>query len=45
MFYDQDRGNPRFDVAHNAAGRARNDDIRDFPAETCGAVPRRERGE
>ena len=26
MFYNQDQGNPRFDVARNAAGRTRNDD-------------------
>ncbi|MEP6963143.1 MAG: TonB-dependent receptor, partial [Acidobacteriota bacterium] len=34
MFYNQDQGNPRFDVARNAAGRTRNDDNSDFPAET-----------
>ncbi len=34
MFYNQDQGNPRFDVARNAAGRTRNDDNPDFPAET-----------
>jgi len=33
-FYNQDQGNPRFDVARNAAGRTRNDDNPDFPAET-----------
>ena len=34
MFYNQDQGNPRFDVGRNAAGRTRNDDNPDFPAET-----------
>jgi len=34
MFYNQDQGNPRFDVARNAAGRTRNDDNPDFPSET-----------
>ena len=34
-FYNQDQGNPRFDVGRNAAGRTRNDDNPDFPAETC----------
>ena len=34
MFYNQDQGNPRFDVARNAAGRTRNDDNPDFPTET-----------
>jgi hypothetical protein len=33
-FYNQDQGNPRFDVARNAAGRSRNDDNPSFPAET-----------
>ena len=33
-FYNQDQGNPRFDVGRNAAGRTRNDDNPDFPAET-----------
>ena len=33
-FYNQDQGNPRFDVARNAAGRTRNDDNPSFPAET-----------
>jgi hypothetical protein len=33
-FYNQDQGNPRFDVGRNAAGRSRNDDNPDFPAET-----------
>ena len=33
-FYNQDQGNPRFDVARNAAGRTRNDDNIDFPKET-----------
>ncbi|MBS1829193.1 MAG: TonB-dependent receptor [Acidobacteria bacterium] len=33
-FYNQDQGNPRFDVARNAAGRTRNDDNNDFPAQT-----------
>ncbi|MGJ5817209.1 carboxypeptidase regulatory-like domain-containing protein [Paludibaculum fermentans] len=34
MFYNQDQGNPRFDVARNAAGRTRNDDNSDFPTVT-----------
>src|SRR5260370_19969246 len=34
MFYNQDQGNPRSDVGRNAAGRTRNDDNPDFPAET-----------
>jgi hypothetical protein len=34
MFYNQDQGNPRFDVARNAAGRTRNDDNPDLPTET-----------
>jgi hypothetical protein len=34
MFYNQDQGNPRFDVGRNAAGRTRNDDNPEFPAET-----------
>ena len=34
MFYNQDQGNPRFDVARNAAGRTRNDDNPEFPTET-----------
>jgi hypothetical protein len=34
MFYNQDQGNPRFDVGRNAAGRTRNDDNPDFPTET-----------
>ncbi len=34
MFYNQDQGNPRFDVARNAAGPTRNDDNPNFPAET-----------
>ncbi len=34
MFYNQDQGNPRFDVARNAAGRTRNDDNPDLPSET-----------
>jgi hypothetical protein len=34
MFYNQDQGNPRFDVARNAAGRTRNDDNSDFPVQT-----------
>ena len=34
MFYNQDQGNPRFDVARNAAGRTRNDDDPNFPSET-----------
>src|SRR6185369_3754680 len=34
MFYNQDQGNPRFDVGRNAAGRTRNDDNPDFPSET-----------
>src|SRR5882762_11163043 len=34
MFYNRSEGNPRFDVARNAAGRTRNDDNPDFPAET-----------
>src|SRR5713226_5046426 len=33
-FYNQDQGNPRFDVGRIAAGRTRNDDNPDFPAET-----------
>jgi Carboxypeptidase regulatory-like domain len=33
-FYNQDQGNPRFDVGRNAAGRTRNDDNPDFPSET-----------
>src|ERR1700682_5149912 len=33
-FYNQDQGNPRFDVGRNAAGRTRNDDNPAFPAET-----------
>ena len=33
-FYNQDQGNPRFDVGRNAAGRSRNDDNPDFPSET-----------
>jgi hypothetical protein len=34
MFYNQDQGNPRFDVARNAAGRTRNDDNPERPSET-----------
>ncbi|MEO8592421.1 MAG: TonB-dependent receptor [Candidatus Solibacter sp.] len=34
MFYNQDQGNPRFDVARNAAGRTRNDDDPNFPTQT-----------
>jgi len=34
MFYNQDQGNPRFDVARNAAGRTRNDDNPSLPRET-----------
>jgi hypothetical protein len=34
MFYNQDQGNPWFDVGRNAAGRSRNDDNPSFPAET-----------
>lgn len=34
LFYNQDQGNPRFDVARNAAGRTRNDDNPDLPTET-----------
>ena len=33
-FYNQDQGNPWFDVGRNAAGRSRNDDNPSFPAET-----------
>jgi hypothetical protein len=33
-FYNQDQGNPWFDVGRNAAGRSRNDDNPQFPAET-----------
>lgn len=33
MFYNQDQGNPRFDVARNAAGRTRNEDNPSLPAE------------
>ncbi len=32
-FYNQDQGNPWFDVGRNAAGRSRNDDNPSFPAE------------
>jgi hypothetical protein len=32
-FYNQDQGNPWFDVGRNAAGRSRNDDNPQFPAE------------
>ena len=34
MFYNQDQGNPWFDVARNAAGRTRNDDNSSAPSET-----------
>ena len=34
MFYNQDQGNPWFDVARNAAGRTRNDDNPSLPTET-----------
>ena len=34
MFYNQDQGNPRFDVARNAAGRTRNDDTPELANET-----------
>jgi len=34
MFYNQDQGNPWFDVARNAAGRTRNDDNPNAPSET-----------
>jgi hypothetical protein len=33
-FYNQDQGNPWFDVGRNAAGRSRNDDNPSFPTET-----------
>jgi Carboxypeptidase regulatory-like domain len=33
-FYNQDQGNPWFDVGRNAAGRSRNDDNPQFPSET-----------
>jgi hypothetical protein len=33
-FYNQDQGNPWFDIGRNAAGRSRNDDNPQFPAET-----------
>lgn len=33
-FYNQDQGNPWFDVGRNAAGRSRNDDNPSFPAQT-----------
>jgi hypothetical protein len=34
-FYNQDQGNPWFDVGRNAAGRSRNDDNPSFPAEVA----------
>jgi hypothetical protein len=34
MFYNQDQGNPRFDVGRNAAGRTRNDDDPSLVTET-----------
>ncbi|HEY2019492.1 MAG TPA: TonB-dependent receptor [Bryobacteraceae bacterium] len=33
-FYNQDQGNPWFDIGRNAAGRSRNDDNPSFPSET-----------
>ena len=34
MFYNQDQGNPRFDVGAQRRRPHRNDDNPDFPAET-----------